>query len=89
MRLRAMALFFLHLHNGLGFLPDEEGRELPDLEAARQEAVRSIRSLLAEEITGGRIDLAGRVEIAGADGETLAQVRYAEAIEIVGGGDGA
>jgi hypothetical protein len=78
-----MALFFLHLHNGLGFLPDEEGRELPDLEAARREAVRSIRSLLAEEITRGRIDLGGRVEIAGADGEILAQVPFAEALEIV------
>jgi hypothetical protein len=84
-----MALFFFHLHNGLGFLRDEEGRELPDLDAARREAVRSIRSLLAEEITGGRIDLGGRVEIAGADGEILAQVAYAEAIEIVSGGPGA
>jgi hypothetical protein len=83
-----MPLFFLHLHNSLGFLEDEEGRDLADLAAARGEAVRSIRSLLAEEIRRGRIDLRGRVEIAGADGETLATVLYTEAVQLLLGEPG-
>jgi hypothetical protein len=81
-----MALFFLHLHNGSGFLPDEEGRDLADLAAARREAVRSIRSLLAEEVRRGRVDLRGRVEIAGAGGEILANVVFSEAVEVLAEG---
>lgn len=80
-----MARFFLHLHNGSGFLADEEGRELADLAAARKEAVRSIRSLLAEEVRRGRVDLGGRVEIAGAGGEILASVAFPEAVEVLAG----
>ena len=81
-----MPLYFLHLHNGSGFVPDEEGRDFPDLAAARAEAVRSIRSVLAEEIRRGCVDLRGRVEIAGTDGETLASVAFGEAVEVVSEG---
>jgi hypothetical protein len=84
-----MPRFFLHLHNSHGFLEDEEGRDLASLADARDEAVRSIRSLLAEEIRRGRIDLRGRLDIAGEDGEILAGVAFGEAVEVLSEGPGA
>jgi hypothetical protein len=62
---------------------DEEGRDLPDLAAARAEAVRSIRSLLADEIRRGRIDLRGRLEVAGSDGEILDSIAFGQAVDVV------
>jgi hypothetical protein len=78
-----MPRYFLHLHNSMGFLEDEEGRDLLDLEAAREEAVRSIRSLLADEIRRGRIDLRGRLEVAGSDGEILDSIAFGQAVDVV------
>jgi hypothetical protein len=34
-----MPHFFFDLQNGMGFVPDVEGRDLPDLAAAQREAV--------------------------------------------------
>ncbi len=78
-----MPRYFLHLHNHLGFVCDEEGRELPDLAAARREAVLGIRSLLAEELRRGTIDLRGRLEVASEEGEILAVIRFSEAVDVL------
>jgi hypothetical protein len=83
-----MPLFYLHLHNSVGFVRDEEGRDFPDLAAARAEAIKSIRSLLAEDLRHGRLDLRGRLDVAGADGEILATVAFGEAVEVVSEGRG-
>jgi hypothetical protein len=66
----------------MGFVPDEEGRELPGLDAAHGEAIDGIRSLISDEARKGLIDLTGKIEIADATGNILAQVGYAEAIEL-------
>jgi hypothetical protein len=42
--------FFLHVQNGIGFVPDKEGVCLCGLDAARAQAIVSIRSILAEEV---------------------------------------
>jgi hypothetical protein len=74
--------FHLNLFNGEGASPDEEGQDFADLPAARAEAIRGIRSLLASELGEGRVDLGGRIEIADVDGHILQTVAFAEAIEI-------
>jgi hypothetical protein len=84
-----MPVFYLHLHNSVGFVRDEEGRSFPDLAAARAEAIKSIRSLLAEDLRAGRLDLRGRLDIAGADGEILESVAFGQAVEVVREGGGA
>ena len=58
-----MPLYYFNLYNRIGFVPDEEGRELPDTGAARTVALNGIRSVLAEDVLAGRLDLAGRLEI--------------------------
>jgi hypothetical protein len=74
--------FHLNIFNGQGASPDEEGQDFADLAAARAEAIRGIRSLLASELGEGRVDLGGRIEIADAAGGVLQTVAFAEAIEI-------
>lgn len=73
-----MARFHLHVHNRIGFVPDEEGQELQDVQAAREVAITSIRSIVAEEAHDGVIDLTGRVEITNGGG-VLAVVQFREA----------
>ena len=77
-----MPRFHLNIFNGDGESPDEEGQVLPDLAAARSEAVRGIRSLLANELSSGVIELGGRIQIADVDGKVLQTVAFAETVEI-------
>ena len=43
-----MARYFFHLRHGDTLLPDDEGLELPDLEAVRSYAVESARQLFSQ-----------------------------------------
>ena len=40
-----MPRYFFNMRNGHGLVPDDEGTDLQDVEAAQQEAVRSIADL--------------------------------------------
>ena len=52
-----MPRYYLHIQEGSDFIEDETGLELPDLEAAREEALEGARDLWAEVIkTGDRRD---------------------------------
>ncbi len=77
-----MPRFHLHIYNSGGTSCDEEGLELPDLDSARAYAIDGIRSLASEEVRAGRLDLAGRVEIADEAGTVLEVVGFPEAVEI-------
>jgi hypothetical protein len=77
-----MPRYFLNIRNSSGFAEDEEGQELADLQAARAEAIAGIRSVLAEEIKRGVLDLRGQVEITDEAAALLAVVPYREALEL-------
>jgi hypothetical protein len=77
-----MQHFYFHLYNHVGFVRDHEGQQLPDLDQAREQARREIRSIVSEEAKEGVIDLTGRVEIAGGAGEILEVVLFAQAVEL-------
>lgn len=81
-----MTRYFLNLHNRIGFVPDEEGRDFADLAAATADAVDGIRSLLAEEVRKGELDLGGRLEIADVSGQIVCVVQFAEAVRIMRSG---
>jgi len=50
----ALGHFYFHLREGGELLTDDEGQDLPDLSAARREAERGARELLAEAIKAGK-----------------------------------
>ena len=83
-RSEAMPRFHLHLKNRVGFVPDLEGIELPGETAAREEAIRNIRSIVSAEVQNGVVDFDGAIEIATADGKVLAVVPFADAVRIKG-----
>ncbi len=77
-----MPLYRFDIHNGNGLTPDEEGRDLPDAAAARAEALAGIRSILAEDVLQGRLDLRGRIEVRDERDGLLFSVTFAEALRI-------
>jgi hypothetical protein len=81
-----MPIFLFHVFNSVGTARDDEGSDLPDLNAAKDHALDSIRSIIAEEARTGRIDLNGHIEIADPAGETLGRVAYREAFDLKLGG---
>ncbi len=83
-----MQRYYLHIHNGLGHTPDEEGQLLANLGAACEAATRGARSIMSGEVLKGRIDLTGRIEIVDEQGALLDTVPYTQAVQ-VDCGDGA
>ncbi|MDB5699314.1 MAG: hypothetical protein JWN69_2118 [Alphaproteobacteria bacterium] len=77
-----MPLFFFHVYDGVLAALDEEGLELPGLDAARNEAIRGARSILSDDLLRGCVDLSGRIDIVGDDGTTLLTLPFSDAFEI-------
>ena len=75
-----MPRFFFHLYDDI-VARDEDGLELPDAEAARQEALRAARALAAEEVSRGRLVLHHRIEVEAEDG-VIARISFGDALTI-------
>lgn len=80
-----MPLFYLHLDlpEPMGYVEDLEGAEVADLEAARALAIAGARSILAEELSRGVLDLRGGIEVASEHGQVVFVLPFREAIEIL------
>jgi len=76
-----MPRYFFNIHNDATSL-DDEGRELPDLEAARAHAIQGARSLMSDSLKEGRIDLSHHIAIVDERGELLLDVTFGEAVEV-------
>lgn len=76
-----MARYHFHIHNEGGFIEDEEGLELADLQEVRREALKGIRSMLGEQLSNGHLDLRGRLEVADAAGDAVMTIRFADTVE--------
>ena len=67
-----MARFFFHVRDGGDISRDTEGQELPDLDAACQEALNTNREMLGESLLhGGSLDNR-QIEVANEQDEVLA-----------------
>lgn len=77
-----MPRFFFHLHNDVD-CPDDEGVELPDLEAARVHASRTARFTAGETVKDhGHIVGDHRIDIENGDGQVLDSVYFRDAVKI-------
>jgi hypothetical protein len=75
-----MPLYFLNVRDRGELIRDSHGSCLPNLGAARTEAIVSARELMAQSIAdSGRIGIDRRVEISDARGATLLVVPFWEA----------
>ncbi|MET0249452.1 MAG: hypothetical protein ABW164_06960 [Sphingobium sp.] len=76
-----MQRLYFDIHNGTGLTEDHEGQAMP-IEEARAFAIRSIRSILSDEVLHGMLDVTGRIEIRTGSGESMGRVKFDEAIEM-------
>lgn len=72
-----MPRYFLHIDE---LDTDPDGTELPDLEAARREAVLSAREMLAEWIILGADDIPTRIVITDEEGSILSVVHFRDVL---------
>ena len=77
-----MPRYFFHVRNGIGDAEDEEGRELPSVEAARRDAIKGVRSIISDEVKQGLIDLRGEITVTDEDGAALIRLGFEEAVEL-------
>jgi hypothetical protein len=77
-----MAIYRFHLINSHIDADDEQGQELPSLDAARKRAIAGIRGFLDGEIAKGLLDMHGRIDIEDEDGSVLSTVSFADAVSI-------
>ena len=75
-----MPRFFLHIDDGTQRIEDDEGSELPDLSAAREEALGAARQLWAAAILARRDIGMGSFIIANDRDEVIGSVRMDEAL---------
>jgi hypothetical protein len=84
---RRHATLFINVRDGAGFSEDCEGVDLPDVEAARNEALATGKQLIANHLlSGGRLSemMKHSLEIADENGTTISTVMYADAAEASG-----
>lgn len=78
-----MPRFYFHLRNDI-VSDDEEGRELPDMNAAREAAREDARDMAAENVRAGKLDLSHYIEVTDESGEPLFRVSFGDVIRISG-----
>ena len=76
-----MPHYFFHIYNH-DITMDEEGRDLPDLAAARELALDSARDLVCESVHHGHLNLDHRIEVQDEKGETVIVLTFREAFTI-------
>jgi hypothetical protein len=77
-----MPRYFFHLYNDYD-VPDPEGEELPDDDAARERAIVAIRGLMGAMLEeGSPLDLQHRIEVEGEQGNYLFTVLFSDAVLI-------
>lgn len=76
-----MPRFFFHVFDELTAL-DEEGRDLPSLDAARQAAMSGARDLMCEQLRKGRLVLHHHIEVEDESGARVIVMPFRDAAEI-------
>ncbi len=79
-----MARYFFHLYECGTLVADEEGRECPDLNAARSQALTEAREIMSAEVKGGRLCVGCRVDVVDESGMLLLSLPFKEALGITG-----
>jgi hypothetical protein len=80
MRSSGVPLFFFHLREGSFLTRDEEGRELPDRQAAHAVALMSARDIMCGEVMQGRVDLSDSIEVVDEKGAEVLRLAFSEAV---------
>jgi hypothetical protein len=77
-----MPRYFLHIRDGDRYIADDEGSDLPDLDAARAEAVLGAREIMAEKLRAGEVLNGETIEITDAEGVVLEVVTFRSVLKL-------
>jgi hypothetical protein len=75
-----MPRYYLNIRCDGEWIQDPEGADFPHLDAARTEAIRSIRSLVCGDVRDGALYLGLSIEIQDGQGQGLGSVEFDDAI---------
>jgi hypothetical protein len=73
--------YFFHVYDDV-IAHDSEGAELPNLAAARLNALVGARDLIAEQVRRGYFVLSHWIDVADEKGETVLTVTFRDAVDI-------
>ncbi len=77
-----MPRFYLNIRDGEDLIEDPEGSDLPDLAAARAEALSAARELLAERLKAGGVVNGQAMEIVDETGTVRAVIPFRDALQL-------
>lgn len=77
-----MPRFYFDLHNDMDAV-DFEGKELPDLNQAKQQALIEARAMLEDSAGNGRINLNHFIQVRDDRGNVVHRLHFAEVVTIV------
>lgn len=77
----AVPRYFFHLYNHI-VSTDEEGLELPDVEAVRARAIESARETMSRDVKKGEVCLSHRIEVADEADHRVLTLRFGDAVTI-------
>jgi hypothetical protein len=78
-----MPRFYFHVFNDV-VTTDDEGLDLPDLDAAREQALESARELVCDAVHKGHLNLDHRIEIEDEKGDRLLVLTFRDAFTVTG-----
>lgn len=78
-----MARYFIHVRDYGRDQHDDEGIDLPNIDAAIERAILAARSLMSKNIMDGRLILSPSIAITCEDGKELATLPFLKAIDTV------
>ena len=76
-----MPRFFFNLHDEFS-IDDREGKELPDADSAREQAIKHARGIMSEDVKDGRLVLRDEIEVVDERGKRVLNLSFRDAIEI-------
>jgi hypothetical protein len=78
---QAMPRYFFHVYDDV-IAEDEEGAELPNLAAARLNALHGARDLMSEQVRRGYIVLSHWIDVMDEQGEKVLTITFRDAVDI-------
>ncbi|MBV8687050.1 MAG: hypothetical protein JOZ90_06170 [Alphaproteobacteria bacterium] len=76
-----MPRYFLHLKDG-NRVDDEDGMVLDGPEQVREEAVRSARDMMCDQVRQGRLSLKDRIEVEDEAGNPVLTLAFRDAVQL-------
>ena len=76
-----MPRYYFHIYDDV-IAEDEEGTELPNLAAARLNALQGARSLIADQVKHGYLVLSHWIDVMDEQGEQVLTITFRDAVDV-------